>query len=369
MMEEALECRVSPQRLRVSAKRQKFFVHRVTIDGTYQPQRRDETKENVMKELLLVICTAVLLAASSSNTAEALPIGQAIEAIGDQLVSGQGPSGGWPGEAGFTGSIVAGLANAYETTGNAAYSSAAQLGGNYIISTAGGNFYGDEAYALARLTEITGDASYANAARDFYDGIDTLTYIAGFAATDRSNAVFYVAQHTVAASMVGAADAGLWRAGLTQYLAQIADDKAFYPVQSLGVATWALAESGPMDGTEIDPFDIGEPYWSDVTLGDLATLLVTHQLASGAYAGSFYLRFDHDVPGAGYEASGYTEDAVFGVLGLIGTGGFDANVLTGRSALASGITLSGVAYEHIWSGGASYYTYGGEVVQALPEPA
>ena len=46
-----------------------------------------------------------------------------------------------------------------------------------------------------------------------------------------------------------------------------------------------------------------------------------------------------------------------------------ANVLAGRSALASGITPSGVAYEHIWSGGASYYTYGGEVVQALPEPA
>ena len=371
MKEESLECRVSPQRLRVFAKRQKRIIRRVTIGGTFQARKRDKAKENMMKKLLLVMFTAVtvLLAASSWNTAEALLIGEAIEAIGDQLVSAQGPSGGWPGEAGFTGSIVAGLANAYEITGKAAYSTAAQLGGDYIISTAGGNFYGDEAYALARLTDITGDTSYANAARNFYDSLNTIPYIAAFTATERSNAVFYVAEHAVAANMVGAADAGLWRAGLILYLSQIADDEAFYPVQSLGVATWALAKSGPMDGTEIDPFDIGEAYWSDVTLADLPALLLSHQVASGAYEGSFYVRYDHDAPGVGFEASGYTEDTVFGTLGLIASGGSADDILAARMALALGVNSAGDVYEHIWSGGASYYVYGGEVLQAIPEPA
>jgi len=324
-----------------------------------------------MKRLLFVICAVgvVLFVASVPNTALALPIGAAVEAIGDQLVSGQDVSGGWAGEAGFTGSIVAGLVNAYEVTGSVGYTVAAQLGADYILDVAGGNFYGDEAYALARVTDITGDASYANAARSFYDGLDTSTYISGFAATDRSNAVFYVGQHTVAASMVGAVDAGLWRAGLIQYLAQIADDEAFYPVQSLGVATWALARTGPMDSVEVDPFDLGEAYWSDVSLAELPALLQSHQVASGAYEGSFYLRFDHGAPGVGFEASGYTEDTVFGTLGLIASGGSADDILAARIALALGVNSAGDAYEHIWSGGASYYVYGGEVLQAIPEPA
>jgi len=325
-----------------------------------------------MKKLLLVICTAVtvLLAASSWNTAEALPIGPAIEAIGNDLVGSQTPSGTWVGGELFTGSIVAGLCQAYEVTGNTSYKTAAQQGGNYIITTSGGNYYGDAAYALARLADITGDASYANVARGFYNGLDTYAYISGFKGTDRSNAVFYVAQHTVAADMVGAADAGIWREGLIQYLSRIADDEAFYPVQSLGVATWALAQTGLMDDTRVDPFGlIGETYWDGVALSDLPALLDSHQVDSGAYAGSFYVRFDHDAPGVGFEASGYTEDTVFGTLGLIASGGSASDILAGRIVLASGVTSTGDVYEHIWLGGASYYVYGGEVLQAIPEPA
>lgn len=329
--------------------------------------------EDVMKRLLLTIICAVgvvLFVASVPNTAMALPIGPAIGAIGDQLTSAQGVAGDWPGEAGFTGSIAAGLVNAYEITGKTAYRTAAQLAGDYIVGTAGGNFYGDEAYALARVSAITGDSIYANTAKSFYDGLDTHAYIAGFAATDPSNAVFYVGQHTVAASMVGAADAGIWREGLIQYLSRIDDDEAFYPVQSLGVATWALAKTGPMDDTRIDPFGlIGEDYWDGVTLADLSALIGSHQVVSGAYAGSFYHRFDHTAAGAGYEASGYTEDAVFGTLGLIASGGSTIDIQAGRSALASGVASNGNVYEHLWSGGALYYTYGGEVLQAIPEPA
>ncbi len=324
-----------------------------------------------MKRLLLAISVigAVLFVASVPNTAIALPIGVAVEAIGDQLVSDQGVSGGWPGEAGFTGSIVAGLANAYEVTGSVDYSAAAQLGADHILDVAAGNFYGDEAYALARVSAITGDPSYGNAAKTFYDSRDTYAYIADFQGTDYSNAVFYVAQHTVAADMVGAADAGIWREGLIQYLSRVADDEAFYPVQSLGVATWALAQTGPMDETRIDPFGlIGEAYWEDVALNDLLALLDSHQVDSGAYAGSFYVRFDHDAPGVGFEASGYTEDTVFGTLGLIASGGSADDILAARTALALGVNSAGDVYEHIWSGGASYYVYGGEVLQAIPEP-
>ncbi len=325
----------------------------------------------MMKRLLLAISVVgtVLFVASVPNTAMALPIGPAVQAIGDQLVSDQGVSGGWAGEASFTGSIVAGLANAYEITGLVDYSVAAQLGADFIIG-GGGNFYGDEAYALARFSAITGDPSYGNAAKTFYDSLDTYAYIAGFQGTDRSNAVFYVAQHTVAADMVGAADAGIWREGLIQYLSRIADDEAFYPVQSLGVATWALAQTGPMDDTRVDPFGlIGETCWEGVALSDLPALLDSYQVDSGAYAGSFYHRFDHTAAGAGYEASGYTEDAVFGTLGLIASGGSASDIQAARVALASGVNSAGDVYEHIWLGGDSYYVYGGEVLQAIPEPA
>jgi len=325
----------------------------------------------MMKRLLLTISVVgtVLFVASVPNTAIALPIGAAVQAIGDQLVSDQDVSGGWPGEAGFTGSIAVGLANAYEVTGLVGYSAAAQLGADYILDVAGYNFYGDEAYALARVSAITGDPSYGNAAKTFYDSLNTYAYIADFQDTDCSNAVFYVAQHTVAADMVGAADAGIWREGLIQYLSKVADDEAFYPVQSLGVATWALAQTGPMDDTRIDPFGlIGNAYWEDVALSDLLALLESHQVDSGAYAGSFYVRFDHDAPGFTFEASGYTEDTVFGTLGLIAGGGSADDILAARTALALGVNSAGNVYEHIWSGGDSYYVYGGEVLQAIPEP-
>lgn len=324
----------------------------------------------MMKRLLLAMCTVgMLLVASVANTAMALPIGEALEAIGDRLVDEQSLDGAWPAEACFTGSIAAGLANAYEITGKAAYRTAAQLGGDYIVGSAGGNFYGDEAYGLARVSAITGDSSYANAAKSFYDSLDTFAYIAGFRSTDRSNAVFCVAQHTVAADMVGAASAGIWREGLIQYLSKIADDEALYPVMSLGVATWALAQTGPMDETRVDPFGlVGEAYWEGVALSDLPALLDSHQADSGAYAGSFYHRFDHTAAGPGYEDSGYTEDAVFGILGLIASSGSTSDILAGSIALASGVTSTGIVYEHTWSGGASYYTYGGEVLQVIPEP-
>jgi len=332
-----------------------------------------------MKRVTFVVYAIMVVLSICPNSGMGMPVGQAVEAIADWLVAEQLPDGTWPGEADFTGSIVAGLAVAYQVTGKAAYKTAAELGGSYIINSAGGNYFGDEAYALTRLSEITKDASYARAARQFYDTVDPYAYVRGFKATDRSNAVFYLAQHTVAAHKVGAADAGIWRDGLVQYLSRVDDDLAFYPVMSLGVATWALAQTGPMDDTRIDPFGLtGEDYWTDVKLSDLVDILSSHQVSSGDYADSFYHRFDHTPAGAGYEAGGYTEDTVFGVLGLIAANKADlsldlwADIIAGRNALASRVGSAGMLYEHMWSGGALYYAYGGEALQAfaaIPEPA
>jgi len=182
----------------------------------------------------------MLFVVFAPNAAMALPIDRAREAIADRLVAEQAPDGSWPAEAEYTGLIVAGMVSAYEVVGKTEYMAAAELGGNFILKVAEGNFYGDEAYALARLSEITEDTTYADAVRDFYNGLGTYAYIAGFQETDRSNAVFYVAYHTVAAHMVDANDAGIWREALIQYLSLINDDVAYYPVMSLGVATWAL---------------------------------------------------------------------------------------------------------------------------------
>lgn len=332
-----------------------------------------------MRRVAFVVYAIMVVLSICPNSAMAMPVDQAVEAIGDWLVAEQGPDGSWPGEANFTGSIVAGLATAYQVTGKAAYKTAAELGGNYIVNSAGGNYFGDEAYALASLAAITKNAAYARAAKNFYDTLDTYAYIRAFKATDCSNAVFYLAQHTVAAQKVGAADAGIWRDGLAQYLSRVGDDEAYYPVMSLGVATWALAQTGPMDDTRIDPFGLtGEDYWTDVKLSDLVDILSSHQVSSGEYADSFYHRFDHTPAGPGYEDSGYTEDTIFALLGLIAANKADlsldlwADIIAGRNTLASRVGADGMLYEHMWSGGALYYAYGGEALQAfaaIPEPA
>ena len=337
-----------------------------------------------MKNVPLIICvvSAMLFVVFVPNAAMAFPIDQVREAIADRLVAEQTLDGFWPEEADYTGSIVAGIVSAYEVMEKAEYKAAAELGGNFILTVAEGNFYGDEAYALARLSEITEDPNYADAVRDFYNGLDTYGYIAGFQETDRSNAVFFVAHHTVAAHMVDANDAGVWRQALIQYLAQIDDDVAYYPVMSLGVATWALAQTGPLpldeDETRIDPFGlVGEGYWKDVTLSDLPDILVSHLvlIPQEGKAGTFYHRFDHTPAGEGFEASGYTEDTIFGLLGLMAAAtverDFYEEIVGAKEILCLPVTFDGIVYEHVPSGGASYYTYGGEMLQAIiptPEP-
>ncbi len=337
-----------------------------------------------MKKALNYHVFVVLLALSVLGTAaQALPVGDAITAVADRLVNTQitadpDPSkvGTWAGEENFTGSIVAGLVNAYQITGNSSYLSAAELGGQHIVDVHSSNLYGDEAYALSLLGEITGDPTYSAPVQNFYNGLDTYGYIRGFKGTDASNAAFYVAEHTVAADKVGAADAGVWRQALVQFLARVDDDTAFYPVQSMGIATWALAKTGDMDSQRVDPFGlVGEDVWQDVVLSDLPTMLAAHQNAgSGSTEDMFFHRFDHTAAGPGYKDSGYVEDQAFGLLGLIAANetipGFnvDGNIRAGRIAMAAGVGSDGIVYEHMIDGGIHTAVFAGEWLQAIPEP-
>ena len=322
-----------------------------------------------MKSIGLITCiiSAMLFTVFAPNAAMALPIEQAREAIADRLVAEQAPDGSWPGEADYTGSIVAGMVSAYEVVGKAEYKAAAELGGKFILNNAGGNFYGDETYALARLTEITGDTAYADAIRNFYNLIDTYPYILSFMNTDRSSAVFYVAHHAVASYKVEATDAGVWRLALIEYLSLINDDVAYYPVLSLGVATWALAQTEPLDDTKLDPF-----YWGDVALSDLPDTLLSHLVTSPTdeIAGTFYHRFDHTPAGEDFKASGYCEDTIFAMLGLMAAAtaekDFYEEILDAQVMLCLPVTSDGIVYERIiQSVGASYYVYSGDMLQAL----
>lgn len=332
------------------------------------------------KPLTVVLVNLLLISGFFPKTVLASHIDETFDLVTARLIASQNSTGSWAGEEYFTGSILAGLAYAYEVTSDSACINACELGANYCMDVAGGNFFGDEAYALARISEITQNPFYADAVLEFYNGLNTHQYIAGFNATDLSNAVFYIAHHAVAAHKVGANDAGIWREALIYYLSLIDDDYAFYPVMSLGVATWALAQTGPMDDTKIDPNGLGQVIWADVNLRDLPELLSSHQVLSGEYSGSFYYRFDHETAWPGSEASGYTEDTIFGVLGLIAANeitvepeseekvwDFEQEIQNAREALTASVSPGGFVWSHIWerTGSKVFYVYGGELLAAL----
>jgi len=329
--------------------------------------------------LIVLLCGVSSLSASS--------IGEAVEAVADRLDSEQMKSGLnvgiWPTEAGFTGSIVAGMVSAYELTcGSVAYKDSAELGGDYILLEAEGNFYGDQAFALTRLSQIASnpcDNAWRTAVVDFYDDVknsvdSTAGYIASFTGIEPSTAVFYLAHHTVAAFYVGATDKHIWRQGLIDWLTEVDDDSSEFPVMALGVATWALAQTGSLDATLIDPSGTGESYWNLVTLSELPNRLVGHQLpAEDPNAGAFYWRFDHGDGGSGVVVSGYTEDAIFGTLGLLAasqanpTLEIDDAIFAGRQALLGGISSEGKVWERLSQKGSPYYAYAGEMLTVLGE--
>ncbi|MHC4636316.1 MAG: hypothetical protein ACYTBV_02295 [Planctomycetota bacterium] len=318
----------------------------------------------------------------SPNIAMALTIGEAVEEVADRLEAEQtkfGVSAGiWPEEADFTGSIVAGMVSAYELKCDSAYRDSAELGGDYILYAAGGNFYGDEAFALTRLSDISADPcdnDWRTDVNDFYfnvahDTNGTVGYIAQFQGTEPSTAVFYLANHVVAANYVNAEDMQIWRDALIDWLAKVDDGISNHPVLALGIATWALAQTGPMDGTLVDQSGTGEPYWNLVTLADLPVKLLGHQVPDGeAYSGSFYWRFDHTNGGSPSEIAGHTEDTIFGTLGLLAASHDPGSgpILAAHQILLDGVGGEGTVWEHLSQDGAVFYTYAGEMLQVLGE--
>jgi len=219
----------------------------------------------------------------------------------DELVALQSATGTWAGEEAYSGSIVAGLISAYQATDDNRYLQAARAGGNYILSSSGGNYYGDGAYALAKLAQVDRDQpAWATAVRTFYDSFvpttagGTSSYIQSFSSIDPSTAAVYLSQHALAASLAGSENAPLWRQAVLTNLARINDD-SYTPVGGVGVSLWALAQTGPLDNTRIDATASGDSPWADRTLADLPSFMLSHfcddQSQNGF--GTFYWRFDH----------------------------------------------------------------------------
>jgi hypothetical protein len=343
-----------------------------------------------IRVLALVLATSLC-----HSSVMASPVAEAAKAIAGRLKTEQareGPEQGtWPQEEFFTGLMVVGMVDAYETTGDPAYLASAELGGYYILANAGGNFFGDEALALARLSVVkndpndyvwgTSDNIWGLSLKMFYamiksSNLGTEGYISSFAGADPSLSVLYMADYTVAAYIVDAEDREVWRLALIDRLSAL-DDQARYPVMALGAATWALAATGPsLDQTVIDPCGLGASYWKLKKLEDLPGLLLSHQVPSGQPStGGFYWRFDHSNAGLeGMEPSGYTEDAIFATLGLLGAYGADPNgsdpnltaaIRTASDVLTGSVTSSGKVWERLSQQGAIYYAYGAEMLRVL----
>ena len=332
----------------------------------------------------------LLVLVSLPNAASALTMDQAITAIADQLVVEQVKEGvymgSWPEESGFTGAIVTGMLEAYKAIGQSTYKASAELGGNYILWQSQGNLYDNEALALTRLSAIAKDPAnniWRSTVSNFYTAIKnnleggTNAYISLYAGLDPSTVVIYLANHVVAAHYVDAKDKKIWRQGLISWLSHV-DDSCVFPVMALGAATWALAQTGPLDQTLIDPFGNGAPYWNMKRLEDLPELLLSHQVPDGQPgAGEFYWRFDHgDGDSAESRSGGYTEDAIYGTLGLITTSkagpepdgpNLAQAILSAREALTGGVTSDGQVWELLSQEGSIYYVYAGEMLTVLGE--
>jgi len=329
-----------------------------------------------------VVVTAVVgpLLAAPASTGEAINV-VATRLDNNQIKDGNS-QGMWPEEAGFTGSIVAGMSTAFEHTCEEDWRDSAELGGDYIVAdgNATGVFYGDEAFALAELSRISSAPNqWQQPLADFYGDVrnsegGTSGYISYFeTGPEPSTAVFYLAYHAVASDYVEAVDKQLWRDSVSDFLARVDDNVADYPVLALGVAIWSLAETGELDDTLVDPCGTGQPYWNDIHLSDLPGILAGHQRMEEPHSGCFYWRFDHTdgAGGGGPDAYGYTEDCIFGALGLAAAVqnapnlNYDTAIVAMKESLVNSIADDGTVYGHLWLNSPQYYVYAGEMLQAL----
>jgi hypothetical protein len=276
-------------------------------------------------------------------------------------------SGEWDDKWGFNGSIVAGMVDAYECTEKELYRASAVLGGEFILRDVPCDaFLGDEIYAFCKLGGLEGTA----------DGVQWQDVVNGFfdAAGSTPEAVRGYTDLYYGVDSSNTPGAAHWRQALIDHLGRVGDDVAEFPVMALGVATWALIETGVLDDTPVGPFD-GDPYWEGVRLSDLPGLLAGHQVPEGEpFSGSFYWRFDHTSGPLPGPAAGYTEDAIYGTLGLVAFASLKENadredlkqaILAARDALLAGVDADGTVYERLSHEGKKYYAYAGEMLQTL----
>jgi hypothetical protein len=352
------------------------------------------------RRVSVVLLVAVLMA---HNVSAAWLPEEAVDLLATHLDQSQAKedshAGVWGPELLLLGPMVGGMACAYEWTGNSDYWASAELGGYYVlwIADVQGNLLGDEVYAFVQLSEASDDPAsnvwrsaldewYISMRRPGYEE-STWDYIDYFEEIDPATAVFYIAQHAVGAHYVDDIDKKVWRDALIKYLSRV-DDESSFPVMALGIATWAFAETGALDATPVSSFYGAKARWDGVTLRDLPGLLAGHQVPEGEpFAASFYWRFDHTSGGTGGIVAGYTEDTIYGTLGLAGTAAYeirtadpnaaaetqddalvndlDGKIEAAQAALLEGIDENGHVYEHLSLSGESYLVYTGEMLQTL----
>jgi hypothetical protein len=340
------------------------------------------TKVRMHVKRYIVSCGIVfVIAILNQSNLIAESTGPVVEKIAGRLNDEQIKSGitkgSWPDEGNFTGSILPGMVSAYKMKCDIDYRRSAEWSGDYILWAAQGNFYGDDICALTRLSQIASDPCdnpWRTVVTNFYNNVNksiggTESYISTFEAIEPSTAVFYLANHVVAAYYVDAEDKKLWRKELINLLSRV-DDSSIYPVMSLGAATWALAQTGPLDQTDIHSSGEGAPYWESKKLADLPALLMSHQVQDGQPgAGGFYWQFWH-MEGS---PNGYTEDAIFATRGLIAAyyanpdPNLESAIINAHAALMNGVSSDGKVWERLSQEGSIFYTYGGEMLQVLGE--
>jgi hypothetical protein len=323
-----------------------------------------------------------------------LSAGDAVTIMADRLEKNQvcdGPgteTGMWPSEGEYTGPTTAGMACAYEWAQRASYYTSAARGASYLVNAVDiqSNLLGDEAYALVKVSQASKyeepwrASFWLTVLVDFYDSLrdpayegSTQAYISYFDDIDPSTSVFYLAHHLLAVNYIGDRDKDVWRDALVAYLSRV-DDTSVFPVLALGAATWALAGVGGLEHTPVSRTN-SSPYWDGVMVNDLPGLLLSHQVPQGEpYSGSFYWRFDHTGGGGGV-AAGFTEDTVYGVLGLVAAASLEnANsqneemnqaILAAQNALLGGVDAEGRVYHHLSHQGETLHMFAGEMLQAL----
>jgi hypothetical protein len=365
-------------------------------------------KEHVMLSRFnrFVFVACLVLSMVSSNVWGALAADEAIEVLANRLDESQEKEGGnrglWLPEVLFAGPPAAGMALAYELTADPGYWETAELAGYYILwfTDIQGNMLGDEVYAFVELSrnsaDPTGNVWRAALEEWFYSmrrpGYEEFTwdYIQYFNDMEASTAVFYIAQQMIGAYYVDDVDKEVWHEALIQFLSRV-DDESTYPVMALGVATWAFASTNTLDATPLDGDASSTPYWDGMVVSDLPALLASHQVPLGEeFGGSFYWRYDHTAGDTGGVVAGYTEDAIYGTLGLVAAAqaleatdantpvadeedpnavvaalDFESRIGAARQALLQGVDEEGFVFEHLSLVGETRYAYAGEMLQVL----